>query len=703
MSVFWKRAKYILIPLLCLLLFTSCENSKDRIDLTYSFKYIETPQFVSAKQVAQLPNWKTVKFEDRKTVNKLLENKNNYLWFKIDFTIPAPLKNKNLGFFIQQLKTADRVYINEIPCGSYGKFPPNEMSAGFGAQHFSLPLSTLTQTRTNTILIQTWTGCPFSLPDLAFVGTEFDAFQKAERNAFFTSRILLCFACISFISFFIYLMLYFFLRKVTKSKTYLHYSFLMLFSTITLLPFCLYEIPWLKPQILSYFTIMKILLTIGIYTTIFSVNAFILSFVEAKESKLIKIFRIVLYLIPLIGTLTITDYAQIPRYNLIFFPIIFLQFMFTSFKIGPAFKQKKTRNKTIILFVTLIPAIIGFTIDLCSNKFINIQITPPYASIYLWQLTSYIFVSYLLYNFAQVFIKNTKLKNSMVKFNATLENEVEIRTKELSEKNFILSRGLEAITLVQQEVLPKPYKTFMGWDIAVMYVPLDNEVSGDLYDYYFNESKLEGLSIIDISGHGIPAGLMSILAKGIINQKYLAGRNSGKDLSQILLEINDTYIKEKVNVENYFTGLLFNFEDFDDNDNCKIQMSNAGHPAPLLYSKKDNEVREIKYENPELQYGFIGVDGLPISFPTTEFSMDDEDILVLFTDGLTEAMNSNKEEFTKKRVAARLQENASLTASEILKAILKDLGLFLDGKGLSDDLTLIVLKRNNSKEYLEEI
>ena len=703
MSVFWKKAKYLIISFICLLLLCSCENSKNRIDLTYSFKYIETPTFMSAKQVSKLQGWKTVQVSDRDTVNKLLENKNNYLWFKLDFIIPSELKNQDLGFYIDELKTADNVFINTIPCGSYGKFPPDEITAGYGAQHFPLDNSTLTQTRTNTILIQTWTGCPFSLPNLAFVGTEFDAFQKAERKAFFTSRIILCFACISFIAFFIYLLLYFFLKKITKSKTYLHYSFLMLFSCVTLLPFCLYEIPWLKPQVLSYFTIMKILLTLGVYTTIYSVNAFMITFIEAKENKIIKILRIVFYLIPLIATLTITRYEQIPRYNIVFFPIIFMQFLFTSFHIIPSIKRKKTRKKTIVLLCSLIPAIIGFIIDSINNKYVNIQITPPYASIYLWQLTSYIFIGYLLHNFAQMYIKNTKYKNDMVMFNAKLENEVEIRTKELSEKNFILSRGLEAITLVQQEILPKPYKTFIGWDIAAMYVPLDSEVSGDLYDYYFNHSTLEGLSIIDISGHGIPAGLMSILAKGIINQKYQSGLQEGKSLSDILLEINDTYIKEKVNVENYFTCLLLNFEDFDDNDTCKIQIANAGHPAPLYYSTKDDEIKEIKYEKSELQYGFIGVEGLPINFPTTEFSMNDEDILILFTDGLTEAMNKEKEEFTKARVGKVIKENKDKYAKDILDALLKELGQFLDGNGLGDDLTIVILKRNSSKDYLEEI
>ena len=477
----------------------------------------------------------------------------------------------------------------------------------------------------------------------------------------------------------------------------------MFFSVITLLPFCLYEIPWLKPQYLSYFTIMKILISVGMFTTILFVNVFIVSFIEQKEIRLIKLARFILYIIPLTASLMITDYEQIPVCIKYFFPIIFIQFLFSAIQAVKAFKNKKTRSLTIFLLFSVIPAIIGFVLDLITNKFSNIEIHPPYASIYGWQLTSYIFISYLLRNFAKVYVKNTKLKNDMVMFNAKLENEVETRTKELSEKNFILSRGLEAITLVQQEILPKKSKTFMGWDIAVQYKPLDSEVSGDLYDYYFTNSKLDGLSIIDISGHGIPAGLMSILAKGIINQQYLNGIATECSMTEILEAVNDIYIKEKVNVENYFTGLLFNFSNFNKQDRCKVQMANAGHPSPFLYDYETDSVIELKYEKPEEQYGFIGVDGLPISFPTTEFYMGQNDILVCFTDGLIEAMNNKKEEFSKNRLSALIAASKDLSADEIVKVIMDDLYKFLDTASLSDDLTLIVLKRNDSSDYLEEI
>ena len=84
---------------------------------------------------------------------------------------------------------------------------------------------------------------------------------------------------------------------------------------------------------------------------------------------------------------------------------------------------------------------------------------------------------------------------------------------------------------------------FRGWELAVNYKPLDNEVSGDLYDYYYTEQTLDGLSIFDVSGHGIPAGLMTILVKGIISQHFLNGISQEQSMSDVLKEINLSYIK----------------------------------------------------------------------------------------------------------------------------------------------------------------
>ena len=297
---------------------------------------------------------------------------------------------------------------------------------------------------------------------------------------------------------------------------------------------------------------------------------------------------------------------------------------------------------------------------------------------------------------------NSELNTRLSEFNSHLEEVVAMRTKELSEANFVLSKGLETVAHVQKNFLPVKNKMFRGWELSISYNALDSNVSGDLYDYYFTDGILDGVGIFDVSGHGIPAGLMTILAKSIISQHFITGKTQAEPLSNVLEDINKSYIKEKVNVENYITGLLFRFSEFNSKDVCSVEFANAGHPYPLLYSAEENKVIELRQEE-EKQYGILGVEGLAVSFPPINFRAAQDDIIVCFTDGLTDCINHRGEDFSKERVIKLLQQYHHESAIMIMNRIMDKLEDFIGNEKLNDDVTVIVLKRTNSKEYIEEI
>ena len=156
-------------------------------------------------------------------------------------------------------------------------------------------------------------------------------------------------------------------------------------------------------------------------------------------------------------------------------------------------------------------------------------------------------------------------------------------------------------------------------------------------------------------------------------------------------------------MENYLTGLLLHFSEVGKDDSCSLELANAGHPAPLLFSTETGEVSELKVEDTNEQYGIIGVEGLPVSFPPVNCCMHTGDVLICFTDGITEAMNKDGDEFGKERLAEVLKENAEKSAVEIKIAIITAYEEFTSGRKPFDDVTLIVLKRTPSKDFLEEI
>lgn len=703
-----RRKSIFTLGLFCILLFTvfSCKKntfSFPYLDLSNSVEYLEAPPEFHVGDITRIEkNFKPLEKKDMGNLLNLLENEDNYLWLRIRFDIPKELRTTDLGLFIGYIHSADRAWLNMASTRTYGSFPPNVIGAGYQAQYFMFPRNIIKQRETNTFLIQVWTGFSVSMSDQIFIAPQMHVARIAERRTFLNSKIYLCAACIMLLVSILYLFLYVKMKRFDEYLSYLFFGLLVFYSVGFLSPFFLAEVSWIKPIFITYFDVVKWFMCFGAYTAMYFASSFIINWLKYKDSTRVIVIRLLLWVIPLIGTLAIPSFKQVKVYIPYYFTLILLQFLFCVPKVFKAFRDHTRRLLAIQCVCGFLPVILGLIADVIIRILLKNR-NYPFFSLYGWQITIYIFLFYLMNRFSYMFVHSTSLKEQLTEFNAHLEDVVALRTKELSEANFMLSRGLESVSNVQKNFLPKQERSFRGWEIAVAYRALDNNVSGDLYDYYYTNQKLDGVGIFDVSGHGISAGLMTVLAKSIISQSFINGQQQNLPISQVLYEINDSYIKEKSNVENYITGLLFRFGVFDKYDSCLVDIGNAGHPAPLLYSKKTNEIAEIKYEDPAKQYGILGVEGLPVSFPDVQCKMGVNDILVCFTDGLTEASNAASDEFGKKRLAEVIKANADRSAEEIKAAITAAYKDFIGNEKLFDDITLIILKRTLSKDYLEEI
>lgn len=684
----------------------SCKNKKPiyhRQDVSNAIYYLETPVDANIGYVMQNNgNFTELKKEYRSNLNKVLKNPNNLLWLRINFVPDAEFKDKTIALFISQLQSSSWLWCNGNSIRKYGSIPPHEISCGTVAHFFMFPKPIINYEGQNSIYIQVWPGPLGMISNTVFIGEQPDVFSLSEKHTFFNAKITIAFMTIMLLIFFLYLLLYFVLHKNTHTNVYLYYSFLSLFTSFFLIPFCISEIAWAIPPFIPYFLIIKFCLNISAQVTVFFANSFMLSYLKIKLPKKVYIFRILFIAIPSIIILFIPNYKVL--FSFIPYQLIFcmLDFVICTPKLIISFFKKEKKVDCIKLTIGFMPVLLCVLGDIVIRGGMKID-TIPYITLYGWQITIYIFLFYLVQEFGTTFVHNLQLKSQVEHLNTNLEEIVAMRTKELSEANYVLSKGLESVAQVQKNVLPPKEKMFKGWDFSAFYRPLDNNVSGDLYDFYYTEEKLDGIGIFDVSGHGITAGLMTILSKGIISQHFVNGLEQNISLTKVLEEINDTYIKEKVNVDNYITGLLFKFSNFDENDVCHCQLVNAGHPYPLFYDSKKQTVSEIKYENQNEQYGIIGIEGLDVSFPTVNFDASINDVIICFTDGITDSVNIDNEDFKKDRIIKILKENAHLSSCEIGKKIMTSLESFTKGTTIHDDITLIVLKRNNSKNYIESI
>ena len=668
------------------LMFFSCKGNKKnairKIDLKNSFWYLECDEN-SSIQDAQILKSAFLHLDDMKPCNlmRIAGSKGSYLWLMCEFEIPESLKGKDLGFVVSYLRFASKVWINGTYAGSYGAFPPNERNALFGAHFYPLPLTALNQNGKNTIFIKVWAHGKSSISDKVFV-TEWDEAKKiSESISFNHSKVYMLFVGAMMVSFSLYFLLYILRRE---DKEYLPFAMISLFTALFLSSFFATELPCYAALNIPYIIYVKLALCCSFYAVLWFITSFILKYLNTPHSSRRNMFRAFLIGIPIFLTLFAPSYNILMALCPSMFALSFIDLCFALYELFKALLNREKRQSAILLLAGFSPVIITTILDLIvRNGFQNIDY--PYFAIFglHFSLTFFIFILSLKYS--RIYRQNERLT-------AQLEKEVEAKTQSLEHEMARNKVDLEMASIVQQKFFPYPRGAFKGWDIAICYRPCA-KVSGDLYDYYTYGDTLNGLALFDVSGHGIAASLITMLSKNIIFRAFNRSAYSSDSVSTALFRINREIIEAKGDIENYLTGLLFHFNNFAMSGDCIVEMANAGHPNPMLYCQATGEIKELVHEDGQLQYGAIGIKGIDVSFPQINFMMSEGDILVCFTDGLTEAMNKTRELFGKERVMKIISDNHDKNTSDILDAIVKGMDEFCQGTPPDDDLTVIVLRR----------
>jgi sigma-B regulation protein RsbU (phosphoserine phosphatase) len=238
-----------------------------------------------------------------------------------------------------------------------------------------------------------------------------------------------------------------------------------------------------------------------------------------------------------------------------------------------------------------------------------------------------------------------------------------------------LEEELELAREIQQKLLPQSIPGFKNFDIAAFNIP-SKQVGGDYYDIISIDEKKFYVAIADVSGKGVPASLlmasMQAFLKIICRQKMR--------IDDATAMINDL-ITENTSEGRFIT---FFWAEFDD-ENKTINYVNAGHNPPLLIRK--NKI--IKLEKGGI---ILGVMNTMIPYASEQLTLLKDDVLVLFTDGISEAMNSEGEEFSDEKLESLSKKSAGMNASQILDKIKTEVQNFAKGTSQSDDITLIVVK-----------
>ena len=628
----------------------------------------------------------------------------HFVWIRLDFEIPPALKNQALGMVIPHLRFAEQLYCNGVMISQHGEFPPREQSTLFKTHFFSLPLSILNQEGKNTILIKVFSQGDAGISSHAFLLPIRWAYPAQDRSNFNHTRIYMLLFGIMFFTFVLYLCLYFNLRHF---REYFYFALMNLATSLFLVYFFATELPVYTSGILPHIVLVKFFFIIPGYVLIYLTTLFSLNYFKGKCPKSIFILRNGILAVQVLFSLFAPNYTFLLKISQPMMALLGLQIGLGLIELSIHIHKRETRKNSIWLLIGLSPFILGISIDIIIRIYDN-TISYPYYMIFGWQGSILVFIILLAKRFGNIYRKNEQLSNH-------LRDEVAARTNELEDANYELSllnerlekdkhhseQDLEMASLVQRNFFPKPNKSFRGWEISVCYAP-QSKVSGDFYDYYNYNDILNGISLFDVSGHGLSASLVTMLSKNIISRVFQTGFRRKEPIDNVLSKINNMILSEKGDIDNYMTGILCRFAENDDFSKCSVELGNAGHPYPLKYSVLDNEVFELKGNDGKKHYGAIGMRGITVSFARSNFMMNTGDILVLYTDGLTEATNSRQEQFGLNQIKKILKENHARSSSEIVGLIIEKLEEFTEYRPNEDDVTLIVAKRKNISEYEAE-
>lgn len=320
---------------------------------------------------------------------------------------------------------------------------------------------------------------------------------------------------------------------------------------------------------------------------------------------------------------------------------------------------KLSRNEIVQLFT------IAFGIPIISELLV-------YNNFSIWDKVISIFIA--LSFFIIAYSAETKRKK---KFTAHLDTYSK-RHMETHRMKKELSYARE----IQLSMLPPCEAKFGDLEIAGTSVPT-YEVGGDYFDYFKISENLIGIFICDVSGHGVASAL---LLSGLRSCMHLILEETNNP-KEVFIKLN-RMIRKTQNKKMFVTA-IFAVVDLK-KDTCSL--FNAGHLPPYKISAESNELFKIKRHGITLG----AVDDISQDMGDTEvvFEFKKNDKLVLYTDGVSEAMDSNKKEYGFEKLEMFLNSNADKSPQELLSLLLEDIKNFTKDTEQKDDMSIMIIGRN---------
>jgi sigma-B regulation protein RsbU (phosphoserine phosphatase) len=290
-----------------------------------------------------------------------------------------------------------------------------------------------------------------------------------------------------------------------------------------------------------------------------------------------------------------------------------------------------------------------------------------------------------------VLVENAKLYSELKTFASELEQKVEERTLELRDKNEaltqamaqleeaqrILRRELDVAHDIQMSMLPKSFPDDKAFELYAAMWPA-REVGGDLYDFFPLDDRRWGIVIGDVSGKGVPAALFMAVTRTLLKSTALQGLAPGPCLTRVnRLLCQENRLEMFVTL---FYGVL-------SRDTGELRYANGGHNPPFLLRASGGIEEIAPTGDPVL--GMLDA----VEYTTSKRSLQPGDALLLYTDGVTEAMNADGSTYDEARLCSALAAQHAAPPRTLVERVLQDVRRFAGDTAQADDIAMLAVRR----------
>lgn len=251
-----------------------------------------------------------------------------------------------------------------------------------------------------------------------------------------------------------------------------------------------------------------------------------------------------------------------------------------------------------------------------------------------------------------------------------------------------LQKEMQVAQEIQQSLLPRSVPEIEGYEIGALYRAA-KEVGGDYYDFVQVDDRTIGVVVADVSGKGVPGSLVMTMIRTALRMEARGNRSA----SDVMARMN-TFVTEDMKKGMFVTMFYVVL----DSVNRVVSYASAGHNPMILYRGESDATYFLKPKGIPVGIDAPDADLFRRTISVERLTLKQEDMLVIYTDGITEAMNPAREQFGEGRLLAAIKKHGHLTAQEFTQELDREIHEFTLGALQNDDITLVAIKEKVQPE-----